>query len=256
MYQEFSAIYEAKIKEDFNYDEMADFMLRQLRGALIPMDDALDMGCGTGNASLSLVRHFRRMVLCDPSMDMLTLAREKFKNPYRPVFLHGHAAEFEMTGRFDLIFSVLDIPNYLDREELSAYVQHSWNNLKARGLMIFDLSSVLKLEEAARAGVYVYDDEDYFHVWENHKADQTLEMTLNVFTKVPPDGSGTGCDGYYKRITEEQIMYLHPAQMIEKTVTGVGFRIRGCYDGYTDQAAGRETRRLVYVLEKGETTNG
>lgn len=252
MYQEFSAIYEEKIKEDFNYEEMACFMLRQLKEAGITRHRALDMGCGTGNASMGLIRYFDEMVLCDPSSEMLNLADVKFPNPYRPMLLQANAAEFEMAGRFDFIFSVLDIPNYLDESEFAHYLENSWKNLKTKGLMIFDLSSVLKLREMADSGTFVYDDEDYFHVWENQLMDETLEMTINVFTRTPSNKGSSKADGLYKRITEEQTMYLHPAKTIEQMTVNAGFRIRGKYDGYTKVFATDETRRLVYVLEKGE----
>lgn len=251
MYQEFSVIYESKIKEDFNYKQMADFILHELKKASIKPRYALDMGCGTGNASAELVRHFGEMVLCDPSTEMLTLAREKFENPYRPIFLQGNAVEFEMVGRFDLIFSVLDIPNYLDQEELKAYLKQSWINLKPKGLLVFDYSSGLKLKESAQVGTFVYDDEDYFHVWENNLIEDRLEITINAFLKQQEDAKN-GADELYERITEEQVMHLHSAEMIEEEAKKVGFKIRGSYDGYTDAASGDQTKRFVYVLEKGE----
>lgn len=256
MYQEFSVIYESKIKEDFNYKQMADFILKQLNKAAIRPQHALDMGCGTGNASAELVRYFDEMVLCDPSTEMLTLAREKFENPYRPIFLQGNAADFEMAGRFDLIFSVLDIPNYLNQEELRAYLKKSWINLKPKGLMIFDFSSSFKLKENSHIGTFVYDDEDYFHVWENNLIEDKLEITINAFLIKHQDHVKKANDELYERITEEQVMYLHSAETIEQEAKKVGFIIRGSYDGYTDAATGDQTKRFVYVLEKGENYNG
>ena len=251
MYQEFSVIYESKIKEDFDYKQMADFILQQLRKASIKPQYVLDMGCGTGNASAQLVRYCDEMVLCDPSAEMLTLAREKFENPYCPIFLQGNAVDFEMVGRFDLIFSVLDIPNYLNQEELKAYLKQSWINLKPKGLMIFDLSSGLKLKESAQVGTFVYDDEDYFHVWDNNLIDGRLDITINAFLK-QQEHSKKGADDLYERIIEEQVMHLHSTEMIEEEARKVGFKIRGSYDGYTNAASDDQTKRLVYVLEKGE----
>lgn len=256
MYEEFSVIYESKIKEDFNYKEMASFILQQLENASIKPRHVLDMGCGTGNASVELVRHFGEMVICDPSSEMLTLAREKFQNPYRPTFIQGNAAEFEMAGRFDLIFSVLDIPNYLDNEELKAYLNQSWKNLKEKGLLIFDFSSILKLKETSEIGTFVYDADDYFHVWENNLLEDRLEITINAFIKAQQDGLKSGLDHLYKRITEEQVMFLHSTKTIEEEARKVGFKIGGSFDGYTPRASGEQTKRFVYVLEKGENKNG
>lgn len=117
--------------------------------------------------------------------------------------------------------------------------------------MIFDLSSGLKLKESAQVGTFVYDDEDYFHVWDNNLIDGRLEITINAFLK-QQEHSKKGADDLYERIIEEQVMHLHSTEMIEEEARKVGFKIRGSYDGYTNAASDDQTKRLVYVLEKGE----
>lgn len=246
MYQEFSKIYEEKIKEDFDYKKMAEFMRQQLQTAGIKPDHILDMGCGTGNAGVELATLARQMVLCDPSSDMLTLARNKFKAPYLPQFILGRADEVRLPDRFDLVLSVLDVPNYLDKAEFRAYLTNSFSNLKATGLLIFDISTVYKLEEMARIGTFIYDDENYFHVWENDLQDNKLELEINLFSKT----ASSTRDDLYQRITEKQTMFLHTTPEIEEQARAAGFRILGTYDGYTLLPGGSTTKRLVFVLKK------
>lgn len=246
MYQEFSKIYEEKIKEDFDYKKMAAFVRSQLQMARIKPEQILDMGCGTGNASLELVFDARQMILCDPSQEMLTLARNKFRAPYLPQFIQGRADEVRLPNRFDLVLSVLDVPNYLEAGELRSYLKNSYNNLKDQGLLIFDLSSVYKLEEMARIGTFIYDDENYFHVWENTLEDGKLQMEINLFSRQTQAGQ----DGLYQRITEKQTMFLHSKEEIEERAQESGFHILGTYDDYSEVRDGVQTKRLVFVFKK------
>lgn len=248
MYKDFSTIYEEKIREDFDYKKMAAFVTRALDDQGIRPQAVLDMGCGTGYAALEFVRTAGSMVLCDPSPEMLALARNKFKPPALPRLIQGSADEVSLPGQFDLVLSVLDIPNYLSESQLAAYLGLSYNNLKARGLLVFDLSSVHKLEEMARIGTFIVDEADYFHVWENHLAEgppQRLDMELNVFLKAAPPARGL-----YERITEIQSMFLHPVEQVTRQAQTAGFKVAGIYDDYTLKPADDRTKRLVFVLIK------
>lgn len=247
MYDKFSQVYEAKIKEDFSYAQMAEFIRAQVRAAGLKAASVLDLGCGTGNASVELVKDFARIVLCDPSADMLAFAREKFRPPFLPVFLQAKAQSVRLPGRFDLIYSVLDVWNYLTMDEVSQSLAACYGNLKASGLVVFDISSESKLREMGRTGIYLYDDEDYFHAWENTLKADHLELTLNLFVRA---GNGKPGNELYERITEEQIMYLHPDAQMKERIREAGFRLKGCYDGYSDRPAHDRSARLVYVLEK------
>lgn len=256
MYQDFSAIYEEKIKEDFDYQAMADFILGQMRQFHVKGKYALDMGCGTGNAGLMILPSLERMILCDPSEEMLTLARNKYSGSGQATFLKGEAPTFLYPDRFDLIISVLDIPNYLDSLELEAFLHNSYRNLEHTGILIFDISSVHKLTKAAMTGVFVYDDEDYFHVWENQLVGKTLELTINAFIRTRGKSAGRYDPPLYHRVTEEQVMHLHTEEEIDETAQNAGFMIAGKYDGYTEKPAFPGSERIVYVLTKGVTING
>lgn len=249
MYENFSRIYEEKIREDFSYPQMAAFIRAHAGSSRLRIRQALDLGCGTGNASLELVKDFEQLVLCDPSPDMLALAREKFRAPFLPVFLQASAASVQLPGRFDLIYSVLDVLNYLTFAEVSACLAACYLNLKPKGLVVFDISSEKKLKEMAQTGAFVYDDEDYFHVWENTLDEDHLDLTINLFVRAQHGSRGSEL---YERITEEQTMYLHPAAQVKESIRNAGFRLKGCYDGYTDLPAQDSSDRLVYVLEKGD----
>ncbi len=251
MYEDFARIYDERIHEDFDYSAMADFVRRVIGELDIPVRTALDMGCGTGNASLALADVADELILCDPSAEMLTLAQAKFAGARQPMFIQAPAATFRMPGRFDLIYAVLDVPNYLAPDELEGFLDSSSVNLTAGGALIFDLTTPEKLTDMARSGPFIYDDEDYFHVWENELVGDRLDLTINAFVR-SSDHRGS----LYERITEEQTMYLHSISEITETARRRGLTVAGRWDGYTTVKAAGGSDRVVFVLTKGESTNG
>lgn len=248
MYQEFSVIYEKKIKEDFDYQAMAGFVRRAMKDHGVPRGHLLDMGCGTGNAGFELRKDFHELVLCDPSEEMLVLARGKFTPPYLPRFILGKAEDFRMPERFDLILSILDVPNYLDPQGLQSYLENSWMNLKAGGLLIFDISSPFKLMKMAEDRTYIYDEDDYFHVWENQLEEDRLRMEINLFVKSGEDGSAK--EPLFRRITERQSMQIITKEEIVQRVQPLGFTVAGVHDGYSQDPIKADSHRMVFVLKK------
>ncbi|PKK39343.1 hypothetical protein ABB02_01576 [Clostridiaceae bacterium JG1575] len=242
MYQEFAQIYEAKIKEDFDYQRMRTYLRRRMKQAKLSGGTLLDMGCGTGNASAQLLGVFERMILCDPSRDMLALARPKFKPPMVPLFLQVCASEFSMPGQFDSILSVLDVVNYLTLQELKDYFSKSYGNLKKRGLLLLDCSTPAKLRAMAQCRTYVYDDEDYFHVWENELSEGHLDLEINSFVRTK--------EGLYRRVIEEQRLYLHERDEMIKLAQAVGFQVLHQSDDYEEEPWTSKTQRGVLVLLK------
>jgi ubiquinone/menaquinone biosynthesis C-methylase UbiE len=71
----------------------------------------LDLGCGTGLYALELSRRGAWVVGLDPSFEMLTVAREKFRragHPARFVCASAEALPFR-TGTFDLVAAVTSL---------------------------------------------------------------------------------------------------------------------------------------------------
>lgn len=254
MYQEFSVIYDKKIKEDFDYQAMAGFIRQVMKDQSGSFDQLLDLGSGTGNAAFELRKDFQEMILLDPSPEMLMLARAKFRPPYLPKFLLGDAETFVMAGRFDLILSVLDVPNYLEPHGFQRYLENSWNNLKTGGLLIFDISSEVKLLNMAKDRFYIVDEEDYFHVWENHLEGDRLKLEINAFVKSGEPALAE--DMLFRRITEEQSMRIITKEEIVQRVQALGFTIQGVHDGYSPDLARPDSRRMVFVLKKETNSNG
>lgn len=94
----------------------------------------LDVGCGTGKMAKQAMKDLEveRMVCCDPSPEMLELARERV-GLYRADFLEMRVQDLQFRSEFDVVTAVL-VNHYLSREERMTAVKNCCNALKTGGL--------------------------------------------------------------------------------------------------------------------------
>lgn len=241
MYEDFAEIYEDLIEEDFDHGACGEFILKQAKDHGIQARDVLDLGGGSGRLARSLAPKVLNLTLVDPSEAMLELARKNCPPPFTPRLLKGEAQTFRKQASYDLILSVLDVVNYLDKSQVSHYLARSYENLKDRGLLIFDVSTPVKLKQMAHQGYYVVSKPDYFHLWQNELAGEALNMELEIF-KAQGD--------LYERYYEEQTMYLHELEALKEQGLQAGFASVEIYNGYTDRAFQADSLRGVLVLTK------
>ncbi len=241
MYTDFTSIYEEKIKEDIDYLKYADFIDKTTAKYGIQKNNLLDIGAGTGLASYNLRKSFKKMTLAEPSEEMLMLARERFQPPYVPEFINTGAETLIKKDFFDIAIAAYDVFNYLDEDTTTEVLNTVFKELKPGGLFIFDFSTRYKLETAFGDGTFVYDDNDYFHVWENHADEEGINITINAFKKA---------GNLYKRITEEQKMRFVDLNKVVGKANQTGFKVLDILDDYTELKNTVETMRTVLVLRK------
>lgn len=246
MYTNFSQVYEEKIKEDIDYEDYHMFIANLLKKYLPGTDALLDIGAGTGLASYALRSEFKTLTLAEPSAEMLALARERFEPPFKPVFLNIGADTVVRANGFNVIIAAYDVLNYLEPSAIQSFFENAYRQLRENGLLIFDHSTTHKLKTVFGSNIYVYDDEDYFHVWENTEEAAGINITINAFKK-------TG--KFYDRITEEQFMrFVHQADLMDSARTA-GFNLLEIKDDYSEAEFNTTSFRAVYVMRK-EIRNG
>jgi SAM-dependent methyltransferase len=70
----------------------------------------LDVGCGTGNASIAAARGGAAVTGVDPAAGLLAIADRRASEAGLDItFLHGDAQELEQTGDFDVVLSVFAV---------------------------------------------------------------------------------------------------------------------------------------------------
>lgn len=242
MYNEFSKIYEEKIKEDIDYEKYAEFIVSRLEKYRTGTQSLLDMGAGSGLSSFALRKHFGKITLCEPSEEMLMIARQRFSMPYMPVFINGGGEFRSNVNKFDVVTAAYDVLNYMSDEDWDDFFENSYFNLKDSGLLIADISTVHKLRDHFGNKTYVYDDEDYFHVWENETEEDGERITINAFKKIGDS---------YKRVTEDQFMRFITEEAVLRSAEKCGFILLETTDDYRDKEAGQDTLREVFIFRKG-----
>jgi SAM-dependent methyltransferase len=84
-----------------------------------PIDDILDLGCGTGRYTGSLAEHFKASVVAlDPSEKMLALARRKHSAHVRCVQGVGEAIPLP-DGSVDMVFMSMVFHHFGDRDQVA-----------------------------------------------------------------------------------------------------------------------------------------
>lgn len=238
-YLGFSKIYDELISEDISYEKIAEFIIREASGR----NRYLDLGCGTGNLSSILGKHFRETFLVDLSPDMLTIAEDKFsalKIPHQSFAVSMNEISFQK--KFDLITSSIDAINYiLDEEDVMELFNRVFEHLEDNGVFIFDVNSPYKIREILGNNDYVLTREDLVYTWENYYEDDVVEMSLNFFIKKGE---------HYERIEETHEERAYEAEHLADMLKIAGFRNIILSDDYTDEPLHEQTERITFIVRK------
>lgn len=248
MYNDFAKIYDRLIADDFDYDEAENFIMDNLRKYHVNYENFLDNGCGTGNMTQRIMKYFERGFACDISYDMISQASSKFSMEEKsPQFSVQSAEKLLITDGFNLIYSVMDIPNYLGKFKFEKYLSNSFKSLREGGLLIFDISGEYKIRNILGNEIYINSEEDLFYCWKNafHSEENNEFVDCDIEFFIKEDGLDS-----YDRINEYQRMYLFEDKFIRESALRHGFEILSVTDGYSTKEVHDKSIRLTYVLRR------
>lgn len=265
MYKEFANIYDDLIYSDFDYEKLFSFLEVVLEKYKVKYENYLDNGCGTGNVTKFLNEKFNRGIASDISMEMVEIASEKFTNSKKaPQFMVMSAEDVLITDGFNLIISVMDLPNYLGYKKFRLYLENSYISLRDGGVLIFDISSKHKLNNDFGNETYIFDDENYFYVWKNTKSKAGLKnpyinIEIDFFKKISgiKDKNNketieynSSYNNLYEKFYEEQRMYILDKKEVDKIIKETGFIIESVTNNYSFDNIDSKTKRITYVLRR------
>jgi len=102
----------------------------------------LDVGCGTGESFLPMLKRGWEVTACDISPAMLARAAEKAGDA-KPELEVADMRDLPRFGSFELVWALGDAVNYLlDRCELEAALRGMRSNLSPEGLLFFDANTL------------------------------------------------------------------------------------------------------------------
>ncbi|HRN17705.1 MAG: methyltransferase domain-containing protein [Trueperaceae bacterium] len=167
------------IMAEVEYDEWAEFILRVAEERGFRGGPLLDLGCGTGNATLPMWERGHEVEGLDASAAMLRVARRKLPGVG---FTLGTFETFELTRRFGLVYSVFDaLNNLLSDEAFAACLRRVHEHLTPGGVFVFDVNTPTGLRELWHGGVAEGWADDVYYRW-NHAYDETTGLaTVSAF---------------------------------------------------------------------------
>ncbi len=182
-------VYDA-IMADVEYDDWVAFIVRLARQRGWQGGPALDLGCGTGNATLPMAASGVEVMGFDGSERMLDVARAKLPGVR---FFHGDFRTMELPFRFSLVYSVFDaLNNLLEPAGFAAAARRVHRHLLGGGLFVFDVNTTVGLRDLWEGGAVEGWAGDVYYRWVHSydedaglaKVEAHCETERGAFTEV------------------------------------------------------------------------
>ena len=171
---------------------------------------------------------------------MLTIAQSKCPEG---AFYRASMTEYSAPEQFDACVCLLDSINHLtalsDVEDCFCRVAE---NLRPGGLFLFDVNTVYKHRQVLAGQTFVFDEEDYYLVWDNEALDDTaVRVLIDLFCY---NGES------YDRLSDSFIERAYTHRQLAAALSE--FEILGRYAELTTDDPGPETQRVFYVCKRKE----
>jgi len=139
-----AAVYD-DLMVDIQYESWIDFMLTVVEKRGLKDRKALELGCGTGNATVVMNSRGFSVTGLDSSPYMLGFARSKLPSLQ---FVRADFETFVLDERYPFVYSVFDtLNNLLDPSAFRNMAQRVFKHLEASGIFVFDLNTTIGLRE-------------------------------------------------------------------------------------------------------------
>ena len=226
------------IMSDIEYEDWAVFILRSASARGWNGGRLLDLGCGTGNATLPMhVRGFDVLGL-DASDAMLEVAREKLP-PVR--FVQGEFETFELAERFTLVYSVFDaLNNLLTPEAFAGMAIQVARHLEPGGLFMFDVNTTVGLRELWDSGRAEGWAGDVYYRWDHSYDADTGLAKVEAF-----------CEKGGRAFTEVHFERPYDAPEVETLLEEAGFIDIEAITYPSGASAAEDAARIWVVAKRG-----
>lgn len=179
LYKHFSKVYDLF---NVNYDMLFQFIDAAIQKYAHNPQALLELACGTGNILQHFVGRYEISGL-DISAPMLEKAKQKLPNV---PFYEMSMADFKLDRKYDIIICMFDSINHLpDFENWVSTFRCVRNHLNSRGIFIFDMNTMERLERLAQAPGTVQQEGDTYLIMKATKvADDSMNWNTKIFKKL------------------------------------------------------------------------
>jgi len=247
-YNAFAYIYD-ELMSDAPYEEWLNYFKRCHQMYLPEGKKVLDVACGTGTISILLKEEGFDVTGVDISDDMLAIAQLKAmeKGFHLPLYQQD-MREMERIGQFDIATVFCDSLNYLQTENDLLHTFLSINKqLMVRGLLLFDVHSIFKIDNIFIGNTFSLTDEDIAYIWNCYEGPfpNSVEHDLSFFVL---DESSMK----YDRYDETHIQRAFSLEVYEKILKETGFEILAIHGGFDEENYHPECERIFFSARKIE----
>ena len=250
-YSAYSQVYDRIGQRGFG-ERMAVVMLEILRARGVVPSSVLDLGCGTGSATVGFARAGLRATGVDLSPEMLVHARQYASAENVEItFIEADMTDLHIDERFDLVTCVYDAFNYLAGEaDAMRFIHGAYRLLNPGGYLIFDMNTRSRLMNSWDQGLVLAGDTDDLFVTYRSWYEPAVDASPLVMTAFVRDQSGC-----WLRFDEEHIERAWPIARVSDWLHEAGFRVHEVL-GYNDatgqvqRPADEDYGRVVFVASR------
>ncbi len=244
-YGVFASFYD-RLTENVDYAAWADYLLglfSRFQGKKPHL--LLDLACGSGSLSEQLIARGVDVIGADGSPEMLMEAQEK-SAPFgeKWMLLCQDMRDLDLYGTVDGAVCMLDALNHLtETRDLEEVFHRLGLFIEPGGLLIFDVNTPYKHREVLGDHAFVYEEPDFYCVWQNRylpRRNET-EITLDFFV---PEG-----EERYNRYREQFRERAYSLKTWRELLEKAGFEVLAQFGELTENAPKEDEQRVVLVAK-------
>lgn len=247
-YDAFAPYYDA-FTAGSEYEPWTAHVLELARRHGLRGETLLDLACGTGKSFMPFLERGFRVTGCDSSRAMLA---EAARRAPAATLVHADVRALATLGRFDLVTCFDDSLNYLlDESGLAAAFAGIEANLRAGGLAMFDLNSLLAYRTTfARDSVSERDG--IVFAW---RGSSTRDAEPGCAAEARIDVFAPACGGRYERVATRHAQRHFPRDRVVALLEDAGFEcvaVHGVLEDCALVEAADETRhaKVLYTARR------
>jgi ubiquinone/menaquinone biosynthesis C-methylase UbiE len=242
-YNYFATLYDA-LTENVDYKVRSEYISDFFKKNNINFGTIIDLACGTGSFSEQFANKGYNVIGVDMSSQMLTQAQIKLSAFNNQVSLiQSKMQDFVSNEPVEGVVSCLDSINHLtDINDVQLTFNNVYNSLVSGGLFIFDVNTIYKHQEILFNNTFVFDEEDFYLVWDNEQVDdREVRILLDFFSF-----NGVNYDRYSEEFNERAYSIEELTNMLKLS----GFNKIDIYDELSLKPPKKDSERIYFVCKK------